>query len=158
MSFRLQRYLVATLMTLVLTGTATVTRTAEPTSSEDKASPISAASQFIERANKEWEAAIQTVDADALSRPYREDAVFIGPDGTPVRGRAAIHAMYTARAAAKRRIVAATIQSEGRIAVTPDDVYEWGQARCSFNLPMGRGRSSAVGISPYGIANRMASG
>jgi len=53
-------------------------------------------------------------------------AFFIGPDANPVRGRAAIRAMYAARAAAKKRIAAASIQSEGRIAAGPDDVYEWG--------------------------------
>jgi len=126
MSFRVQRYLASTLLALMFAGAAMVTCAAEPTVPEDGASPISAASPFIERANKEWEVAIQSGDADALSHPYREDAVFINPDATPVRGRSAIHAMYVARAAAKKRIVAASIRSEGRIAVTPDDVYEWG--------------------------------
>jgi uncharacterized protein (TIGR02246 family) len=87
---------------------------------------VDVASPFIARANKEWEAAIQTGDADALSRPYREDGVFVGPDGNAVRGRAAIRAMYAARAASKARIVDATIQSEGRVAAGPDEVYEWG--------------------------------
>jgi uncharacterized protein (TIGR02246 family) len=87
---------------------------------------IDEASSFIAKANKEWEAAIQTGDADALSRPYHEDGVFIGPDGNAVRGRAAIRAMYAGRAAAKTRIVSATIQSEGRVAVSADEVYEWG--------------------------------
>jgi ketosteroid isomerase-like protein len=112
--------------TFMLAGFATMTRAAEPTVRESTASLVATASPFIERANKDWEVAIQTGDADMLSRPYREDAVFIGPDATPVRGRAAIRAMYAARAAAKRRIVAAAIQSEGRIAAGLDDVYEWG--------------------------------
>ena len=124
MYFRLQRYFAWVLTTLVLAGGATVTRTAEPSALEN-ANAIGAASPFIDRANKEWEAAIKTGDAEALSRPYREDAIFIGPDASPVRGRAAIRAMYAGRAA-KRRIVSATIQSEGRVAATPDDVYEWG--------------------------------
>jgi ketosteroid isomerase-like protein len=126
MQFRLQRCFVSALTMFMLAGGATVTRTAEPTAPETTASILGAASPFIDRANKEWEMAIQTGAADALSRPYREDAVFIGPDANPVRGRAAIRAMYAARAAAKRRIVGATIQSEGRIAAAPDDVYEWG--------------------------------
>ena len=60
---------------------------------------IDAASPFIVKANKEWEVAIQTGDADALSRPYHEDGVFVGPDGNAVRGRSAIRAMYAGRAA-----------------------------------------------------------
>ena len=87
---------------------------------------IDAASPFIAKANKEWAAAIRTGDADALSRPYHEDGIFVGPDGNAVRGRAAIRAMYAERAASKARIVAATIQSEGRVAAGPDEVYEWG--------------------------------
>jgi uncharacterized protein (TIGR02246 family) len=90
------------------------------------------ASPFIAKANKEWEAAIQTGDADALSRPYHEDGVFVGPDGNAVRGRAAIRAMYAGRAASKARIVAATIQSEGRVAAGPDEVYEWGSGWMSI--------------------------
>jgi uncharacterized protein (TIGR02246 family) len=79
-----------------------------------------------DRANKEWETAIRTGDADALSRPYRDDAVFILPDASAVRGRAAIRAMYAARPAGQTRIVGATIQSDGRVAAGPDDIYEWG--------------------------------
>jgi ketosteroid isomerase-like protein len=126
MHFHLQRCLLLALTTFMLADGAAVVRAAEPTAPESNASAITAASPFIERANNEWEVAIQAGDADALSRPYREDGVFIGPDGNPVRGRSAIRAMYAARAAAKKRIVAATIQSEGRIAASADDVYEWG--------------------------------
>lgn len=127
MHFHLQRCLLLALTTFMLADGAAVVRAAEPTAPESNASAITAASPFIERANNEWEVAIQAGDADALSRPYREDGVFIGPDGNPVRGRSAIRAMYAARAAAKKRIVAATIQSEGRIAASADDVYEWGE-------------------------------
>src|SRR6185312_12305560 len=100
------RCFVATLVTFMLAGGAGVTRAAEPAAVESSTSVLGAASPFIDRANKEWEAAIQMGDADALSRPYSEDAVFIGPDANPVRGRAAIRAMYAARAAAKKRIAA----------------------------------------------------
>ena len=106
-------------------------------SAADKAAPrdvasIDLASPFIAKANKEWEAAIQTGDAEALSRPYHEDGVFVGPDGIAVRGRASIRAMYAGRAASKARIVGATIQSEGRVAAGPDEVYEWGSGWMSI--------------------------
>jgi ketosteroid isomerase-like protein len=126
MHSRLQRCFLSALTTFMLSGVATGARAAESGLPENTASVIRAASPFIDRANKEWGTAIQTGDADALSRPYRDDAVFIGPDASPVRGRAAIRAMYAARAAGKKRIVAATIQSDGRIAAGRDDVYEWG--------------------------------
>ena len=80
-------------LTLIFIGVAAASGAAEPTAPQDVAS-IDAASPFIAKANKEWEAAIQTGDADALSRPYHEDGVFVGPDGNAVRGRAAIRAMY----------------------------------------------------------------
>jgi uncharacterized protein (TIGR02246 family) len=139
MRLRLQRCFLFALATFLLSGVATGTRAAESAAPENNASVIRAASPFIDRANKEWETAIQTGDADALSRPYRDDAIFIGPDANPVRGRAAIRAMYAARAAAgKNRIAAATIQSDGRTAAGPDDVYEWGTGWVSIESADGK--------------------
>jgi uncharacterized protein (TIGR02246 family) len=132
MLFRLQWCVLFALATFMLSGVAIGVRAAESVAPAGTASVIGAASPFIDRANAEWETAIQNGDADALSRPYRDDAVFIGPDATPVRGRAAIRAMYAARPAAKKRIVAASIQSDGRIAAGPDDVYEWGSGWVSI--------------------------
>jgi uncharacterized protein (TIGR02246 family) len=110
---------------LIVVCAAAAGDAAEPIAPRD-VDLIDEASPFIAKANKEWEAAIQTGDADALSRPYHEDGVFVGPDGLAVRGRAAIRAMYAGRTASKARIVGATIQSEGRVAAGPDEVYEWG--------------------------------
>src|ERR1044071_5430602 len=114
------------LLTVIVVFAAAASGAAEPVALPD-VNAIDAASPFIAKANKEWEAAIQTGDADALSRPYHEDGVFVGPDGNAVRGRAAIRAMYAGRATSKTRIVAATIQSEGRVGASADEVYEWGQ-------------------------------
>lgn len=117
MPTRLLRCLLGIVSTLIVACAAAASQ---------EVNAIDAASPFIAKANKEWETAIQTGDADALSRPYHEDGVFVGPDGNAVRGRAAIRAMYAGRAASKTRIVGATIQSEGRVAAGPDEVYEWG--------------------------------
>lgn len=125
MHTRPSRCLRGIVSTLIVVCAVASSNAAEPIAPRDVNS-IDAASPFIAKANKEWEAAIQTGDADALSRPYHEDGVFVGPDGNAVRGRAAIRAMYAGRAASKARIVAATIQSEGRVAAGPDEVYEWG--------------------------------
>ena len=126
MHSRLPYRLGGAVLTLMVLCAAVASGAAEVTAPAD-VNVIDEASPFIARANKEWETAIQTGDADALSRPYREDGVFVGPDGNAVRGRPAIRAMYAGRAASKTRIVAATIQSEGRVAASPDEVYEWGQ-------------------------------
>jgi uncharacterized protein (TIGR02246 family) len=113
-------------LTTIVVCVAAASGSAEPPTSGG-VNALDEASPYIAKANKEWEAAIQTGDADALSRPYHEDGVFVGPDGNAVRGRAAIRAMYAGRAASKARIVSATIQSEGRVGASADEVYEWGQ-------------------------------
>jgi uncharacterized protein (TIGR02246 family) len=125
MHTRSPRRLGGIVLIFILVCVASASGAAEPIAPRDVAS-VDTASSFIAKANKEWEAAIQTGDADALSRPYHEDGIFVVPDGNAVRGRAAIRAMYAERAASKARIVAATIQSEGRVAAGPDEVYEWG--------------------------------
>jgi uncharacterized protein (TIGR02246 family) len=125
MHTRQPRCLRGIVLILIVACVAAASGAAEVATDPD-VNAIDAASPFIAKANKEWEAAIQTGDADALSRPYHENGVFVGPDGNAVRGRAAIRAMYAGRAAAKVRIVAATIESEGRVAAGPDEVYEWG--------------------------------
>jgi len=131
MHTRPPRCLRSIVLTLIVICAGASSAADEPTAPRDVAS-IDLASPFIAKANKEWEAAIQTGDADALSRPYHEDGVFVGPDGIAVRGRAAIRAMYAGRAASKARIVGATIQSEGRVAAGPDEVYEWGSGWMSI--------------------------
>jgi len=125
------RHLGGVVLRLILICTSAASGAAELTAPAN-VNLIDEAAPFIAKANKEWEAAIQTGDAEALSRPYHEDGVFVGPDGIAVRGRAAIRAMYAGRAASKARIVGATIQSEGRVAAGPDEVYEWGSGWMSI--------------------------
>ena len=88
---------------------------------------LASAAPFIDRANDEWTRAIVTGDADVLSAPCATDGVFIGPDGSTVRGKDAVRAMY-----AKRRgdvqVLNAKLHSDGRVAADPNDVYEWGSA------------------------------
>ena len=88
---------------------------------------LASAAPFIDRANDEWTRAIVTGDADVLSAPYAADGVFVGPDGSTVRGKDAVRAMYAKRRS-DVRVRKAKIHSEGRVAPDPDDVYEWGSA------------------------------
>lgn len=85
------------------------------------------AAPFIDRANEEWMRAIVTGDADVLSAPYASDGVFVGPDGSTVRGKDAVRAMYAKRRG-DVRVLRANLHSDGRVAADPDDVYEWGLA------------------------------
>ena len=98
------------------------------TSADDwQRAALAAAAPFIDRANDDWTKAIVTGDADVMSAPYDENGVFIGPDGTTVRGKAAVRGMY-AKPRAGATVLKASIVSDGRAAHDPDDVYEWGTA------------------------------
>jgi len=89
---------------------------------------LSSAAPFINKANGEWEHAIVTGDAAALSAPYAKDGVFITPDGTAIHGKAGVKTMY-ARRPAGVKVLRASIHSDGRAAADPEDVYEWGSAQ-----------------------------
>jgi ketosteroid isomerase-like protein len=92
-----------------------------------KRQTLASAAPFIDRANDEWTRAIVTGDADALTAPYADRGVFVGPDGSTVSGRDAVRAMYAKRRS-DVRILKAIIKSEGRVAPDSNDVYEWGSA------------------------------
>ena len=88
---------------------------------------LASAAPSIDQANDDWTRAIVSGDAEVLAAPYDVNGIFIGPDGSEVRGKDAVRAMY-----AKRRsdvkVIKAAIHSDGRAAADPDDVYEWGTA------------------------------
>jgi uncharacterized protein (TIGR02246 family) len=90
---------------------------------------LAAAAPFIDKANEEWTRAIVKGDAAMMAAPYDANAVFIAPDGSEIRGRDAVQAMYAKPRAAK--VLNASIKSDGRAAADPDDVYEWGSATMS---------------------------
>ena len=111
----------------LLIGTLPILIAAAAPSKDWRQRTLASAAPFIDRANDEWTRAIVTGAADALAAPYDADGVFVGPDGSTVRGKPAVRAMY-----AKRRtdvhVLKAVIKSEGRVALDSDDVYEWGMA------------------------------
>ena len=92
---------------------------------------LSSAATFIDKANNEWTHAIVNADSKALSAPYATNAVFIAPDGTAIHGKAGVRTMY-ARRPAGTKVVHATIRSDGRAAVDPENVYEWGSAQMTI--------------------------
>ena len=112
-----------------------------------KQQALASARPSIDKANSEWERAIVTGDADVLAAPYDANGVFIGPDGSTVRGREAVHEMYAKRRA-DVRVLNASIKSEGRVAADPDDVYEWGSATMTVSragtVKQGAGRYLTV--------------
>jgi len=92
---------------------------------------LSAAAPYIDKANDEWSHAIVTGDADLMAAPYEPNGVFVGPDGSEVRGRDAVRAMY-AKPRGSTKVLKASIHSDGRVAADADDVYEWGQANMTI--------------------------
>src|SRR6478735_1360541 len=85
---------------------------------------LASAAPFIDKANQEWMHAIVVGDAEVMAAPYDPDGIFIGPDGSEIRGRGAVRAMYARPRAGK--VLKASIRSDGRAAGDPDNVYEWG--------------------------------
>ena len=96
-----------------------------------KQQALVAAAPFIEKANSNWAKAIVSGDPKALSAPYSANAIFLAPDGTAIRGKTGIRTMYARRPAATK-VLHAVIRSDGRAAVDPDDVYEWGSAQMTM--------------------------
>jgi ketosteroid isomerase-like protein len=88
---------------------------------------LASAAPFIDKANDEWTRAIVTGDADIMSAPYEAKGIFLLPDGSEIRGKDAVRAMY-AKPRGAVKVVKASIHSDGRAAGDPDDVYEWGTA------------------------------
>ena len=89
---------------------------------------LASAAPFIDKANADWSRAIVTGDTAVLSAPYAKNAVFIGPDGTAIMGKAGVRTMY-ARRPSGVRVLKASIKSDGRAAHDAYDVYEWGTAK-----------------------------
>jgi len=105
-----------------------------------------AAVAAIREANAQWLPAMKRADVDAIVAPYAEDALFVTARGEAIRGRAAIADLYRKRLAAIRGVVGGDIVSEGRVASTPDLIYEWGHA--SLVLAQKDGSQSRGG-GPY---------
>jgi ketosteroid isomerase-like protein len=105
-----------------------------------KRDALSAAAPFIDKANDEWARAIVTGDADVLAAPYARNGIFVGPDGSEIRGHDAVRAMYAKPRTVK--VVKATIHSGGRVAADADDVYEWGTASMTMERD-GKSRSAS---------------
>ena len=102
---------------------------------------VAEAAPFIDRANSDWGTAIVKGDADAISAPYADDGIFIGPDGKVTTGKVAIRAMYASRRKTVE-VLEATASSDGRVAADVDDVYEWGTATATLKTPTGTTKKS----------------
>lgn len=105
-----------------------------------KQQALASAAPSIDKANEEWTRAIVTGDAEVLAAPYAANGIFVGPGGAEVHGRDAVRAMYAKPRTVK--VLKASIQSDGRVAADPDDVYEWGSASMTIERD-GKSRSAS---------------
>jgi uncharacterized protein (TIGR02246 family) len=113
---------------------------AEPARAERDCAALKAdAAPAIGEANADWFRAMQAGDAEALAAAYAEDGVFVGPDGVPVRGHAAVRDLYAARTKpGGSQLLAGHIESLGRVCGGEGLVYEWGQGSLRLRKPDGQ--------------------
>ena len=75
----------------------------------------------IKKANSDFEIAMTKSDTATIAEPYTADAVFVTPDGTATRGRAAIEQLYRDRftksgPALETKIVSEELMLDGDLA------------------------------------------
>lgn len=99
------------------------------------------AAPAIGEANGDWFRAMKAGDAEALSAAYADDGVFVGPDGTAFRGRAAVRDLYASRTKGGPELLAGHIESLGRACGGEGLVFEWGRGALSFRGPDGQVRT-----------------
>lgn len=85
----------------------------------------------IAQANSEWATAMKTGDAAVIARPYLDDAVFVGVDGSSFRGRAAIEELYRERFR-KNGLAAGTRIEPRRVTLDGDLAYETGYGEVTY--------------------------
>jgi uncharacterized protein (TIGR02246 family) len=80
----------------------------------------------VKKANSDFEIAMTKSDTATIAEPYTADAVFVSPDGTATRGRAAIEQLYRDRFAKSGPALETKIVSE-ELMLDGDLAYERGR-------------------------------
>lgn len=80
----------------------------------------------IKKANSDFEIAMTKSDTATIAEPYTADAVFVSPDGTATKGRAAIEQLYRDRFAKSGPALETRIVSE-ELMLDGDVAYERGR-------------------------------
>jgi uncharacterized protein (TIGR02246 family) len=90
---------------------------------------VASAWPYIAHANDDWIRAMKARDAAAIAAAYADDGVFVLADGTEVKGRAAVQALYAkSTAAAAASITGGEIAPVGTACNSQGLIYEWGEA------------------------------
>jgi uncharacterized protein (TIGR02246 family) len=94
-------------------------------------SPSSALPTIV-HADADWIGAMRAKDADRIVASYDSSGLFVTANGTVVRGRDRIAALYRRRFAAIAHVADGGIDRDGVRRVDDTIVYEWGHGRLTF--------------------------
>jgi uncharacterized protein (TIGR02246 family) len=114
----MKRFLIALGFTLTVAGAAFARSASSGDAALDRA---------IAQANREWLTAMRSGDVASIVKPYAEDAVFVGPDGTATLGRAAIGDLMRNRFSRNGLALSTAIETH-RVVVDGDIAVEIGVA------------------------------
>ena len=92
----------------------------------------SGAMTAIVAADSEWLDAMRQHDTARIVAPYDSDGVFVSVDGTTIRGRDRIAALYRTRFPKIVRVVCGGIVQEGTRALNDSLVIEWGHGGMTY--------------------------
>src|SRR4051812_44114818 len=93
----------------------------------DRAAPGAPPPPAPQPAHSDWIRALKARDAAAIAEAYAEDGLFVLPDGSVVKGRAAVQQLYAGQAKAAASITGGGIDSQGTACSADGLIYEWGQ-------------------------------
>lgn len=102
---------------------------------------VASARPAIDHANDDWIRALKARDAAAIAAAYADDGIFVLPDGTLVKGRSAVQALYAANGKAADSITGGGIESQGTACSADGLIYEWGNGVIRQRGPDGAERT-----------------
>lgn len=114
-------------MQRILTLAAALALLASPALSAPKSS-IGEARPTIDHANADWLPAMQARYGGRIAAAYADDGVFVLPNGQTIVGRKAIGEFYDKQLSSGRKILSATIHTDGLSQAAGGLVIEWGHA------------------------------
>ncbi len=88
----------------------------------------------IAEANAAWLRALQSHDADSVAAPYADNAIFVTPAGTVVKGRDGVAQLMKERFATMGKVRKGDLAQDGTTR-QGSLIYEWGHATLDVERP-----------------------
>jgi uncharacterized protein (TIGR02246 family) len=107
---------------------------------------IASARPAIEAANDGWIPAMNAHDAASIASAYAEDGLFVLPDGTTIRGKAAIQALMEKRYTPGFKVLGGGLVQDGLRSIQSGLILEWGHGGLTSTDATGKTRTSS---GPY---------